>query len=305
MATTKIPKTIKVDSYFASRMSVSPDGRSALISGQLGAMFHLDFSTWKASPWTRLSSAPNAIQHSPDGAKVALSFASESSANERVEVRNSSDGSLLASFDARDPAQASAVIETLSWSPNGARIVGVSSSAVDKDSPHLAVFDLARSSVKHLRVCSHYQLAAGFLDDRTVLALTSRKLQPGDGPDTDLLMLDLETGAIERKGDGAMDVVKSVERLADGRMFATALYDAARVIDRDANVLWTAGKGGLAFCDGSQILTMDGRKNLERTTPDGVTTPIGKAAKASFAMFVVAGHLLLLQERQVQVIPLQ
>lgn len=301
----KVPKTIKLDSYFASRMSVRADGRFALVSGELGSTFLVDFHSWKAAPWSKLPSAPNAIEYSPDGTKVALSFASTSGANESVEVRDATDGNLLATFDARDPSQASAVIETMSWSPDGSRILGVSSSAVDKDAPHAVLFDLTKRTVKHVRIGAHYQLIAAFVDDRTALALTSRKLQPGDGPDTDVFVIDTDTGALERKGDGAMDVVKSLERLANGQLFATASYSAARVLDRDGAVVFTAGDGGLAWSDGARIITMDGRKNLTLTNVDGSTTALGKAAKASFAMSVVSGHLLLLQERQIQVLPLQ
>jgi hypothetical protein len=301
----KVPKTIKLESYFGSRMAVSPDGAFALVSGQLGAMFRVDFSTWKATPWTKLSSAPSAIELSPDGARVAISLSSEGKSPERVEVRDASDGSLLVSIDARDPSQASSVIETLTWSPDGARLLGVSSSAVHKDSPHVVVFDLAKKQARHLQVCAHHTLAAGFIDDRSAMVLSSRAVQPEGTPDTDLWLLDVDSGALDRKGDGDMDVVRSVTRLPNGRMFATAAYSPSRVIDRDGTVVFRGGNGGLAYSDGATIIAMDGRKNLTLTRADGAVIELGKAAKGSTAMAVVAGRLLLLQEKQIQVLLLQ
>ncbi|MFN9811168.1 MAG: hypothetical protein ACK6CU_16235 [Deltaproteobacteria bacterium] len=301
----KVPKTIKLESYFGSRMTVSSDGSFALVSGQLGAVFRVDLSTWKAARWTQLSSAPSAMKLSPNDALVAISFSSEGGSPERVEVRDAHDGTLRGSIDARDPSQASSVIETLTWSADGARLLGVSSSAVDKDAPHLVVFDLAKKQARHLRVCAHHTLAAGFIDDRSAMVLSSRALRPEGTSDTDLWVLDVDTGTLDRKGDGGMDVVRSVERLPDGRMLATASYSPARVIERDGTVVFCGGNGGLVYGDGATIVSMDGRKNLTVTRSDGSTADLGKAAKASHAIAVVGRHLLLLQDMQIQVLPLR
>lgn len=301
----KIPKAIKIDCNFASRMTVGERGRFALVSGALGSMYRLDFTTWKATPWTTLRSNPTAIALSPDESKVALAMFGEGEGHEHIDVRSVADGALIASMDARDPSQASGGIESLSWSPNGARIVSVSSSAVDKDAAHVVLFELAAEKVQHVRAGAHAQLAAAFVDDATVMIVSSRKVQPDEGPDTDLWLLDVATGALDRKGDGAMDVVKELQRTADGRVFATASYSAARVLERDGSVVFTAGEGGLAHFDGAAIVTVDSRKNIARTVAGQPPVSLGKAAKATTVLRSIDGRLLLLQEAQVQVLPLQ
>ncbi len=295
------PKTVKVKTTFSSDFGGNAEGSLVVVSSAPSALYALDFFNWKTVSWPDSAGAVTAIAASPDGGRVAVAVTGGPELDEpHVELREARDGVVIARLSVHDPARGPATVTQLDWSPNGERLLAVSASTADKECAHLVLLDVQRSRSTHVSVGAYESAAAAFVDDATVLVLTSR---PTDGaPDErgdDVHLLSLATLTLTRAHREGMDWPRTLSRSIDGRLLAVARDGGWRIFHGDGARGALSGEGHTACFDGSTVVSAFGR-HVSRTTASGESEPPFTAARTVLGLIPGGGYVLALEEGQIE-----